>query len=200
LTFIIRISWLPGVLAKGLVKELLCMMILAAMGSGLLYAFSDRLEYSLYRLTLALDFVQGGNRDTSLERRQWYIDQFRDYMSSRTIPESAFGLGLGNFSKITDSDRYLYPHNVLIEIIVELGLLGAVLFSASICESFYLLYANRIHLGARTVAMLAVVMIVYLFFSMSHGDMSVQRHMFFWIFLCANSRALVGHGGGDHGT
>lgn len=64
----------------------------------------------------------------TFKTRENYINQSIKYLKNNPS-ESIFGIGAGGFSFIRlGSDEKLYPHNIFVEILLELGLVGLLLF------------------------------------------------------------------------
>jgi O-antigen ligase len=84
---------------------------------------------TLFRFTsLINDIIYGGGQDQSADTRVLLIqDAFWGIVKS--IDSFLFGYGIGSFGIITwGEDIRLYPHNMILEIWFELGLIGLMAF------------------------------------------------------------------------
>lgn len=101
-----------------------------------------------------------------------------------SIQENIFGYGMGNFSIYSDFSRVLtlagYPHNFLLEIWLELGLIVLVitlfLFSKIFIDLYKSLYKNLTPISKNKKAIICI-WIFYFFNSMVSGDLSDARFL-----------------------
>lgn len=96
-----------------------------------------------------------GNLDRSTTvRLNWYLASIRFWLEAPIV-----GHGIGSFEYLSSSDQFVadhrYPHNVFLEVLVELGGIGATLFVGLILTPFRRLYHNIIQ-DKVSVAVVAV--------------------------------------------
>ena len=93
-------------------------MALAVLTVGQAASTSSMLRY---RFESALS-----GRDKSLGQRQIYFSDACDSIISRPL----CGVGFGSFGEaLYDEDIRMYPHNLVLEVLVELGIIGFGLFA-----------------------------------------------------------------------
>lgn len=85
----------------------------------------------------------------------------------------AFGYGLAGFQWRTGT----YPHNLFLEILCDCGIVGLVLFGASLVIASYLAWQSRHSLNAANVAALSL----FLMFSQFSGDFFDARSLFIFM-------------------
>lgn len=87
------------------------------------------LRHSVFRfIFLVQDAVSGEGQDHSTSVRMMLMGEAFDGIF-KNIDSFLFGYGIGSFGSITQgSDIRLYPHNMILEIWFELGLIGLALF------------------------------------------------------------------------
>jgi O-antigen ligase len=88
-----------------------------------------------------------------------------------------FGMGIGNFGlAYGDINILKYPHNLLIEILAELGLFGFILF---------ILFILSVFKNSNKRGFLTMTFIFFIFNAMFSGDISTNNHLF-WFGLAAS--------------
>ena len=92
-------------------------MTLAVLTVGQAASTSSMLRY---RFESALS-----GQDKSLGWRQIYFLDACDSIISRPLCK----VGFGSFVKLYDKDMRMYPHNLILEVLVELGMIGFGLFA-----------------------------------------------------------------------
>ncbi len=86
------------------------------------------LERSLARISLLSNTASDQNMDESVKERLNLIN-FSINKSFEDIPHFLFGYGVGSFSiEYTDVDERGHPHNIILEILFDLGIIGLFLF------------------------------------------------------------------------
>jgi len=87
------------------------------------------------------------------------------------------GAGLGNFGlAYGDNSTLEYPHNIIIEILAELGLVGLIMFT---------LFVVSVLKNSNKHKFLTMTFIFFLFNAMFSGDISTNNHLF-WFGLAAS--------------
>lgn len=96
------------------------------------------------------------------------------------------GLGLGGFSNYyAGVDQRLYPHNILLEIGAELGIIGLILFFFLIGFCFFYLLRLRKRYGEKEKYFLVTIVLAFFVFmfinSCVSGDINDNRLFFVWV-------------------
>ena len=136
--------------------------------NGLLFSFSstyiDLMSRTAYRFKVLsvpfdsegnnkyLDRIENDNKSVSTRYEQYVFSKEKIFKNAKSI---TIGYGLGSFSnEYEKEDKRLYPHNIVLEIIFELGFIG--LFLAL---SFLLININRYKKIFANFTLLAVVIL-----------------------------------------
>jgi O-antigen ligase len=140
--------------------------ILGTAGYYLIDKYALLLERSISRMLLLLD-----PQSVSMDERFTQI-----YFSFNKIFENAanfsFGLGIGSFGMLYDHvDQRNYPHNVILEIWLELGIVGVILFTLVV-----FIYFKKIRLHFNSV-----LIFIYLFLNCLKSYSLVDSRMMFGI-------------------
>jgi len=88
------------------------------------------------------------------------------------------GAGLGSFAGVVEG--YQYPHNIVLEVAAELGLVGVALIYLPLLVGAFRLVRQGIAAQSETVAMLLVLALSYFVIASLSGDLPSARG--FWIF------------------
>jgi len=121
---------------KNYLNIILVMFLLIFISFLLIIFCKDFLVSTFYRLSL-LENLEG----RSIETR---ISMYRTALISiYNFPQNMIGVGIGGFSYIYNrSDMRIYPHNIFLEILSELGILGMFLFTFIILFSLRVVSSN----------------------------------------------------------
>ena len=115
--------------------------------------------------------------------RENYIKKSLDYLNEN--PEkSIFGVGLGGFSYIiTNRDIRVYPHNIFVEIILELGILGLILFMLPFLFLLndFLITKNKIS-NEESKQIIFWIMLVIIFFLNAQVSGDINDNRLLWFF------------------
>ncbi len=100
-----------------------------------------------------------------------------------------FGKGFGMFREYASTDTYRHPHNVILELLSELGLVGLILFAIMLAPVIYRLIqlkrvSNSVYSRASGALLLGQLAI-----SLVSGDLGTNRLLFFYssLFLIATT-------------
>ncbi len=88
-----------------------------------------------------------------------------------------FGAGLGSFVGLA---AYPYPHNILLEVAGEMGLVGVVVLLVPLLAGWVRLVAAGIRTGSQAAATAAVIVLAYTVVANLSGDLASQRGL--WVF------------------
>ncbi|NMC27033.1 MAG: O-antigen ligase family protein, partial [Syntrophomonadaceae bacterium] len=144
---------------------ILCIAILGYLNE------TGQMTLTLNRLTV---LQEAGMGKSAGARMEYYIYSF-DLWKHSTL----FGHGIGSWPIISGlGDIRNYPHNIMLEILVELGLIGFIIFGILIWAAFSLLRPiNRI--AYEPIKMLLIMLTVFMLFNaMLSGDISDNRLLF----------------------
>lgn len=159
-------------------KKVLIMAIVFTLGiSSIFYLFPESVETLLFRFKNLAKEAGGG---TSAALRINFCIAALSAMYSSPI----MGLGIGGFSTYyTGQDMRFYPHNIVLEVGSELGIIGIGFFLCIIGACLYELIQNRqrynykLYLGSTILALY-----VYTFLNaLLSGDINDNRIFFVWI-------------------
>ena len=96
-----------------------------------------------------------------------------------------FGVGIGNWQEYCNQSqphhllRHEYPHNLLLEIFVELGILGGLIFLYLLIKSIYFTYKRYLlNKSSRIYPLLFYLQIFLLFNSLFSGSLNDSRLLF----------------------
>jgi len=89
-------------------------------------------QRSINRLLLLYDNITEGSKEVSdnksVNERLEYLEFCKEKIFENPV-NFVFGYGNGSFSREFDgTDRRLYPHNIVLEILFEMGVVGLILF------------------------------------------------------------------------
>jgi len=158
-------------------KILLINALMIAGGAGLLYLYTDNLERIFNRLEILYTYGGGGPVSARLAMISSAIEAILSF------PTIFIGLGIGGFSvhySGMDVMRGTYPHNILLEAAVELGIFALI---AIIAWLFYSLRAIfRMPEKECFYKMTFLALLFFEFFNaMISGDLNDNRLLFFGI-------------------
>lgn len=85
-----------------------------------------------------------------------------------------FGHGLNSFTAYTG---YVYPHNLLLEMVIEVGLLGAIVFVVFVFYSFFVVFKAK----NSTLFIYSGIPIYMIIVQMFSGEFFDFRYYFLWI-------------------
>ncbi|WP_350338637.1 O-antigen ligase family protein [Halobacterium salinarum] len=123
---------------------------------------------TIRRLTMLIDDPGG-----SFLIRLDMISKSFNYISNHPV----IGNGLGSFEVLYMAGPQSYPHNIILEFLVEAGLIGASLFLCYLAVLF-----RYIMIKSRTSPIYSgLIMSIFLFYglnSMLSGDIPTNRHLF----------------------
>ncbi len=112
----------------GILKYFTVLIVLSI--SGLTYFSINNsntnplLEHTVMRLNLLLNVASDQDMGDSVNERFKLIN-FTLNKSFENLPHFVFGYGIGSFSiEYSDEDGRGYPHNIILEILFELGIIG----------------------------------------------------------------------------
>ncbi len=98
-----------------------------------------------------------------------------------------FGKGFGMFREYASTDTYRHPHNVILELLSELGLVGLILFAIMLAPVIYrLIQLKRVSSSVYSRAS-GALLLGQLAISLVSGDLGTNRLLFFYasLFLIA---------------
>jgi len=168
-----------------LIKKTAIIMILICASLFLVYTYIADTEFlfdrSVSRLMKLYDAIQTGTEDTSFMARLYHF-AFSINLVFDGIDRLLFGYGLGSYGILyTGLDGRGYPHNIVLEILVETGFIGCIIFCGfivSICRG---------HLRANPLTWV----ILYLFLNTMKSGSLVDLRLFFGflglILVCSKS-------------
>lgn len=99
-----------------------------------------------------------------------------------------FGVGFGDFRLFASTYVYAHPHNVVIEILCELGLLGFCCFLFVICRPGYVLFAVHKQSVSYRLQAISALTLGYFLMMQTSGDLGTNRLLFplMYLMLAAN--------------
>lgn len=132
--------------------NLLISIISAILVLGILYfIFNDEINFlikrSLMRLNLILNASDSQNMGKSVDVRLNQVDISLSLIFDNFF-NFFFGYGIGSFGILEKGfDHRSYPHNILLEIWVELGFIGVIIFGSFVVKIFLknIKFKNYIH-------------------------------------------------------
>lgn len=159
-------------------KLLLVNFLMFASITGFLFHYADKVERIFYRLELLLTSSGGESVAVRFAIISSAIDGFLSF------PTVLIGLGIGGFSdyysQLDDMRGIIYPHNILLETAVELGLFALIAISAWLFFSIRKIY--RMPEKESFYKMTFLALLVFTFFNaMVSGDFNDNRMLFFSI-------------------
>jgi len=104
-----------------------------------------------------------------------------------------FGNGIGSFPVLLDwGDRKVHPHNIVLEVMAELGTVGLALYLWLVSRAFRA-FAPVKRLLSEPLLMLVFMLAVYAMFnSLVNGDLHENRMLFMALGLCSYGAASMG--------
>lgn len=153
---------------------LILVLITTLMLAGLIYFHSGsrlpQIPASLFRLWN--QYTQQPFLNTSVGiRMQLFSGAFRMFTHHFWV-----GGGAGSFAHFVSFTPLMkYPHNVVLEIAAELGVIGLLLFGVVMIRSFYFLLKNNRSIEIRTVVILLSLFLYGLMNAMVSSDFSSDR-------------------------
>ncbi len=139
----------------------------------IVYMFPNKFNSSIERYNVAQSISKEIiSNDYSLGPR------VRAYKTSiKSISDNpVFGIGLGGYNAITESKISMkYPHNIILEVAVELGLVGLFMFLFILIKQFKNLFKLNLDLFA--------IACLYLIVSLTGGDLSSHKILYLLLFI-----------------
>ncbi len=115
-------------LLYSLIKKFGYVIIVLAITSILFIAFQNKIMPLLENALLRYDSITTDDKSLAARYELFEFALYKPFDSIRTL---FFGFGFGSFGiEFFNEDMRAYPHNILLEIFFELGLLGLILFTA----------------------------------------------------------------------
>ena len=133
--------------------------------------YTDKVTQTLARLKVLL---MPGMGDSARLRLEYYNISFRMWMEKPLL-----GHGIGSFPLFQSGyDTRGYPHNILLEILAELGIIGLILFIGMFFYSLFI-FMRREPIRRNPVKLLLImILIVISFNAMVSGDITDNRLLF----------------------
>ena len=130
--------------------------------------------------------LEAGGGD-SAQRRLWFFEKSWDLFFENPL----LGHGMGSFGYLIGwGDVRIYPHNIVLETMVELGLVGLVLLMAVVFSSLKGFSMKLLRLDILSALM--IMFLVNSFFNASvSGDLPDNRLFFAFLGLCAGRFQMV---------
>ena len=104
----------------------------------------------------------------------------RDIIYKETVEKISesplFGYGLNGYTAVIGG-RFNYPHNIILEVLLDVGFLGLILFSILLVFSIISIYKLRYY-AEMYISILPIYVLVV---SMLSGDMYDFRYYYFWV-------------------
>ena len=147
------------------------------------YIYSPEIKLLFDRSFFRLSFFFGVDKGDSITDRFELISFTIDKVAQSPI----FGYGFGSFSEeyIGVDGRY-YPHNIFLEILFELGLIGLVFFALFLLTLF-------IRLDLKKAACYVILALPPFFNSLKSLELTEHRLLFFCfgLFLCLSNNKII---------
>ena len=153
--------------------------ILAGTIFVVIYKFSDKIsvlfERSIYRISLIINGINdssemGESVDIRIDQLDFSIDLIFD-----NIQRFFVGYGFGSFGIMYSGiDGRLYPHNILIEIWFELGIIGLLIFIFFLGSIFFSKIKSRIYITG--------LVFLYILLNMLKSSSIIDIRIFFAFF------------------
>jgi len=132
------------------------------------------LSQTLKRFDVMLSGVQTNDMGASVNTRMLHINASIDLIFNNTY-NFITGYGIGSYRLLFEGiDGRLYPHNIILEITVEIGLIGLILFS--IYLFFNLLYSKKHNIY------ISYFVIIYIILNVLKSSSLVDLRIYFAIF------------------
>lgn len=146
-----------------------------------LCAFTFYFGYNVITLQrLQLLFSQGMGKSASL-RADFYVSSIQRWLDS-----PIWGHGIGSWPTLMlGMDERGYPHNIIMEILVELGLIGMLIFGFLICRTFFNIGKLAFNKEDKLALIIFILFCNVLFNAMISGDISDNRILFVVVGLAA---------------
>lgn len=175
--------------ARNYVLPMLIMVIVAIS----LFVYLAETGHITQTYSRLLILTQAGMGDSAGARLQHYVHAI-EYWKQAPI----FGYGIGSWPIINgDIDMRGYPHNIILEILVELGLIGALIFFTLIIYALLILAPVK-SIGDEPIKLILLMLMVYMLLnSMVSGDIPDNRLLFSCIGLMP--AIIYWREGGQHG-
>lgn len=126
-------------------------------------------EFFMFRFNIEVD------SNYSVESRSTFIEHGFNMFTSSNFSDLLFGHGIGSFDHIPEID-VKYPHNIVLELLYEFGILVLFIFIYFLVKTFHGLFL----LKSDDVSKYLMVMILFLFIiSLTTGDIS-GNYLLFW--------------------
>jgi len=170
---------------------LLSVLVFLILSVVLFFFFHEYFVAFFYRLFL---LAEGGER-SALERLSRYSAAFN---VMKSFPSSLLGLGIGGFQTYYhgfDTVNGDYPHNILLEVGAELGLIGLALFLSFVFltfrEAFYILKKSEAPKTYLLDFVLFGLFLNMLVNSLLSGDINDNRLVFTWASMIFSVRGML---------
>jgi len=182
LVTVFYLFWATGQLNN--LKRLARIGLLVVVGAAVTIILFSRFDFLSYSRFLWWNDTSGANISTGVRFG------FYDTAVVRFLEHPVVGIGVSNFEAIDDySGRIVrtYPHNIVLEVLAELGIIGGFLFFPAVVYTFAL--ANKLIRQVRTTMQETECVIVYalaggfVFFlavAMFSGSIEINRYI--WLF------------------
>jgi O-Antigen ligase len=165
------------VLFKQYVKLLIAAIVIITLLIVILNQL-DKFPYTLNRLLFPEEFKSNYIIDPRYEYLLTAFDAWLD--------EPIWGHGIGSFPLIAiQFDMRLYPHNIIFELLVELGLIGCIFFLCILATGFYSLYNARAENRAAYNLLVLMLVLNTLINAFLSGDFNDNRALFCMLGLLA---------------
>lgn len=136
-------------------------------------AIEPLLERSIYRLALLFDSSTNNQDNQSVTSRVEMMD-FAINKITESPQNFLLGTGIGSFGyEYTGHDVRAYPHNIFIEILFELGLVGLLLF---------LFFLTSIFVNFKSNQYITFYVLLYILLNISKSSSLVDLRTFFTFF------------------
>ncbi len=175
------------VLPKVRPRPLRSLVVLLLSGVGLVLAFAAAPFYAQQRVAAVFQgrFVAEGQTRIELYRVAW-----------ESIGNNPFGIGWGGYEQIAFLG-YRYPHNLVLEVLAEAGVIFGGLFLIWIAAYFFA--ARRSATTFTSGALFAILTFMLIEVQVS-GDINSNRMLFYAIGLTAAVRAAADHAAARRGA
>lgn len=162
---------------------LLCFILIIFLTILSIFFFPQITQTSLARFNVMLSEFQGTVQGIPPvgERMEMFSLALKGFFHS-----PFFGVGIGGFSAFAYGvDVHSYPHNILLEIGSELGILGilSLLFLIGFCF-FYLIFLRKMHKEKEKYFLITMILSLFIFMflnSLVSGEINDVRLFFVWI-------------------
>lgn len=156
------------------VKRYVAPLTIFLLGSGFWIRHmleTDELTSTLERMMLLFNADMGASAGTRLAYWKSALDIF--------FSRPAFGAGIGGFASLAGfGDSRAYPHNILLEVASELGVVGVALLVTIVVLAFRKVHVSLASAGDNVRVALIMVLVNTLANAMLSGDISDNRMVF----------------------